>query len=131
MLPLRSSDVSSSLAVGKAARGRATTSTGSLACRLGGKSTRRFTGSERPARERHLAAHAGHLTHLSPADRKGLAAYGDEIPWYGWVGPPHEVLAHAEEVKAGGATELLYMPAGDDWIGMAERFYRAVSPVQG
>ena len=87
--------------------------------------------SERPARERHLAAHAGHLTHLSPADRKGLAAYGDEIPWYGWVGPPHEVLAHAEEVKAGGATELLYMPAGDDWIGMAERFYRAVSPVQG
>jgi len=86
--------------------------------------------SERPAEERHLAAHAGHLSHLTLADRKGLAACGDGFPWYGWVGDKADILARAEEVRGGGATELLYTPAGDDLIGLAESFYDAVSSVQ-
>lgn len=86
--------------------------------------------SERSAPERHLAAHSGHLSHLSVADRKGLAAHGDDVPWYGWVGEKADILSRAEEAKAGGTTELMYMPAGDDLIGLAERFFDAVSSVQ-
>src|SRR5262249_941592 len=42
--------------------------------------------SERSAApERHLAVHSGHCTHLNVADRIGLAAFGADIPWNGWV----------------------------------------------
>ena len=87
--------------------------------------------SERPPEERHLAVHSGHLSHLSVADRKALEAHGGQIPWFGWVCGKEEALAKAREAEAGGATELLYLPAGDELIDLAERFHDAVSPVQG
>jgi len=87
--------------------------------------------SERPEPERHLAVHSGHCTHLNDADRKAVAAYGDAVPWWGWVGEADDVRKRAEETAAAGTTELLYTPAGDDLIGQAETFYRAVESVQG
>jgi 5,10-methylenetetrahydromethanopterin reductase len=81
--------------------------------------------------ERHLAVHFGHCTHLNEADRLGLAAFGEQIPWNGWVGPAEDLRKRAEQTAAAGTTELLYTPAGDDLIGEAERFYAALQPVQG
>jgi 5,10-methylenetetrahydromethanopterin reductase len=81
--------------------------------------------------ERHLAVHHSHCTHLSDADRLGLAAFGEAIPWNGWVGDAADLRARAEASAAAGTTELLYTPAGDDLIGEAERFYDAVRSVQG
>jgi len=86
--------------------------------------------SERPEQERHLAVHYSHCTHLSEADRKGIAAFGDEIPWHGWVGEPEQVRERAEESAAAGTTEILYTPAGDNLLRQAETFYRALESVQ-
>ena len=85
---------------------------------------------ERPEGERHLAVHSGHCTHLNEADRAGLAAFGEAIPWAGWVGSAEDVLARAQASRAAGVTELLYTPAGDDLVGQAETFYRAVESVR-
>ncbi|MFK7894880.1 MAG: LLM class flavin-dependent oxidoreductase [Myxococcota bacterium] len=87
--------------------------------------------SERPADARHLAVHHSHCTHLSTADRKALAAFGDAIPWSGWVGEKDAILARGEAAAAAGTTEILYTPAGDDLIGQIETFYDALAPVQG
>ena len=86
--------------------------------------------SERPEEERHLAVHYSHVTHLSDADRRALAAFGDEIPWHGWVGEADAIRKRAEESAGAGTTELLYTPAGDDLIGEAERLLQAVEPVR-
>ena len=87
--------------------------------------------SQRPdPAERHLAVHYGHCTHLSDADRIGLAAFGEQIPWQGWVGSAEDLRKRAEQSAAAGTTELLYTPAGDDLIGEAERFYEAMKPLQ-
>jgi 5,10-methylenetetrahydromethanopterin reductase len=83
------------------------------------------------AAEHHLAVHYGHCTHLSDADRIGLAAFGDQIPWQGWVGSAEDLRKRAEQSAAAGTTELLYTPAGDDLVGEAERFYEALQPLQG
>ena len=87
--------------------------------------------SERPERERHLAVHSGHCTHLSEADRRGIASFGDNVPWHGWVGEAGDLLERAEASRAAGTTEILYTPAGDNLLGQAETFYRAVESVQG
>lgn len=86
--------------------------------------------SERGEEERHLAVHYSHCTHLSTADRRGIAAFGDAIPWHGWVGEAHDVRKRAEESAAAGTSEILYTPAGDDLLGQAETFYRAVESLQ-
>jgi 5,10-methylenetetrahydromethanopterin reductase len=87
--------------------------------------------AERPDEsERHLAVHYGHCTHLSQADRLGLAAFGENIPWSGWVGSAEDLLERAEASASAGTTELLYTPAGDDLIGEAERFYEVMKPLQ-
>lgn len=88
--------------------------------------------AERPDEaERHLAVHFGHCSHLNDADRLGLAAFGADIPWHGWVGEAEGLRKRAEASAAAGATELLYTPAGDDPIGEAERFHAALAGVQG
>ena len=52
------------------------------------------------------------------------------IPWHGWVGDAEAARQRAEESAASGTTELLYTPAGDDLLGQAEAFYRAVESVK-
>jgi len=88
--------------------------------------------AERPSRaERHLAVHYSHCTHLSDADRLGLAAFGAEIAWHGWVGDAENLRKRAEETAAAGTTGILYTRAGDALIGGAERFYEALRSLQG
>lgn len=87
--------------------------------------------SERPEHERHLAVHESHCTHLSVADRKGIAAFGSDVPWQGWVGEADDLRRRAEESRSRGATEILYTPAGDDLLGQAQAFYHAVESLQG
>jgi 5,10-methylenetetrahydromethanopterin reductase len=84
----------------------------------------------RPERERHLAVHSGHCTHLNDADRLGLAAFGDTLPGIGWVDEAAAMRARAEQAAAAGSTEILYTPAGDDLIGQAEAFHAALAPLQ-
>jgi 5,10-methylenetetrahydromethanopterin reductase len=86
--------------------------------------------SERPEGQRHLAVHSGHCTHPNAADRLAFEAWGDEIPWHGWVGEADDIRQRAEASAAAGATELLYTPAGDDLLGQAETFYDAVKTVR-
>jgi 5,10-methylenetetrahydromethanopterin reductase len=86
--------------------------------------------SERPEAERHLAAHYSHCTHLSTADRRGLAAFGDDVPWHGWVGEAEALRERAEAAVNAGTTEILYTPAGDDLLGQTETFFEALSPLR-
>jgi 5,10-methylenetetrahydromethanopterin reductase len=85
--------------------------------------------SERTEEERHLAVHYSHCTHLSTADRKAIAAFGDAVPWHGWVGEAGAVRKRAEESAAAGVTEILYTPAGDNLLGQAETFFEAVGSI--
>lgn len=82
--------------------------------------------AERPERERHLAVHHGHVTHLSKADRLALATFGGHVPWNGWVDEAEAIRARARQAKAAGTTELLFVPSGDDLAREAEAFFGAV-----
>lgn len=70
--------------------------------------------AERPEGERHLAVHEGHASHVVDRDRAAIDAAGDLLGGFGWVGSPGDVRARADAAFAGGATELLYTPAGPD-----------------
>ncbi len=85
--------------------------------------------AERPERERHLAVHDGHVTHLTAADRKALATFKGQIPWHGWVGEADAIRKRADEAAAAGTTELLFVPSGDDLIREAEAFFGAMERV--
>lgn len=84
----------------------------------------------RPERERHLAVHAGHVTHLNRADRLALATFGGQIPWFGWVGEAANIRSRAKEAEAAGTTDLLFVPSGDDAVREAEAFFAAVGDMQ-
>ena len=96
----------------------------------GGQAWLDVIADERPERERHLAVHGGHVTHLGRADRAALATFGGQIPWYGWVGDAADVRARAEKARAAGTTEILYVPSGDDLVREAEAFFGAVGSLQ-
>ena len=70
--------------------------------------------AERPAAERHLAVHEGHVTHVAPRDRVLIDAAGSMIGMLGWVGTREQIRERAEAAIAAGATELMYTPAGPD-----------------
>ena len=67
----------------------------------------------------------------TPPEKCSSAAYGDSVPWWGWVGEAEAVRKRAEESAAAGTSEILYTPAGDDLLGQAETFFRAVESVKG
>ena len=83
----------------------------------------------RPEGERHLAAHAGHVTHLTDRDRE-LAlegAWAMKGPGFTWVGDAGEIRARAEASAAAGVTEILYTPAGPDVVGEVRRMAEALA----
>lgn len=97
----------------------------------GGKIWLETIAAERPESERHLAVHAGHVTHLTRADRLALDTFGGNVPWNGWVGDAANILARAQEAKAAGTTDLLFVATGDDPLREATAFYEAVRSLQG
>jgi 5,10-methylenetetrahydromethanopterin reductase len=70
--------------------------------------------AERPEGERHLAVHEGHVTHVTPRDRKLVDQAGPLISMMGWAGTAAQIRDKAEAAIAAGATEILYTPAGPD-----------------
>ena len=82
--------------------------------------------AERPEGERHLAVHAGHVTHVVERDRAVVEAAGDLLGGFGWVGDAGAVRAQADAAFAAGATELLYTPAGPDIAHEMQAFASAI-----
>src|SRR5215213_78717 len=68
---------------------------------------------ERPAGERHLAVHEGHVTNVMPRDADVLALAGDALGTTGWVGTADVIHQRAVDVAAAGADDLMFTPAGD------------------
>lgn len=67
----------------------------------------------RPAAERHLAAHEGHVTELTARDRVALTD-NPLLGAMGWVGSRAQIRERADAALAGGSTEIMYTPAGPD-----------------
>ncbi|MDT3446052.1 MULTISPECIES: LLM class flavin-dependent oxidoreductase [unclassified Pseudofrankia] len=68
--------------------------------------------AERPARERHLAAHQGHLCTVTERDRPLVDAAGPAILGSGWTGDAATIAARLDEAGDAGVTEVVYMPVG-------------------
>ena len=61
-----------------------------------------------------------------PRDREVLAAAGDLLAGFGWIGDRDEIRAKADAAYAAGATEILYTPAGPDLAREITEFAAAV-----
>lgn len=70
--------------------------------------------AERPEGQRHLVVHEGHVSHVTDRDRIVIDAAGDAIANTNWIGTPGELRERAQAAIDGGATEILYTPAGPD-----------------
>ena len=83
----------------------------------------------RPEGQRHLAAHEGHVTHLTDRDRRFAleGAWAMKGPGFTWIGDAAEIRARAEQSAAAGVTELLYTPAGPDVVGEVRRMAEALA----
>ncbi len=81
----------------------------------------------RPAGQRHLAVHEGHLVVVNERDRPVLDVAGDALLTVGWTGDPASVAARMDAVGAAGITEAVYGPAGPDIARELEAFAAAVS----
>ncbi|PQP19556.1 methylene-tetrahydromethanopterin reductase [Rhodococcus opacus] len=81
---------------------------------------------EVPARERHLAIHAGHLVSMNVADTAawdgGAHVLLEQVTT---TGTADAVAQKVADLAAGGVTEILYQPIGDI-RGELERFAAAV-----
>jgi 5,10-methylenetetrahydromethanopterin reductase len=82
--------------------------------------------AERPAGERHLAVHEGHVVTITDRDAPVLDAAGDALLRSGWTGDVAAVRARAEAAAESGITELLYTPAGSDVVRELDSFIAAV-----
>jgi 5,10-methylenetetrahydromethanopterin reductase len=91
----------------------------------GGAEWRRRIESERPEGERHLAVHEGHVEVVPARERFLLDAAGPLLMQSGWTGDAASVRARIEKAAAGGATEIVYMPAGPDIPRELAAFARA------
>ena len=81
----------------------------------------------RPEGERHLAAHEGHVTDLTPRDRAALAG-NPLLGVMGWVGTKSQIRERAEAAVAGGSTEIMFTPAGPDIARELRAFADALRP---
>jgi 5,10-methylenetetrahydromethanopterin reductase len=91
----------------------------------GGAEWRRRVEAERPEGERHLAVHEGHVEVIPERERFLLEAAGPLLTHSGWTGDAASVRARIEKAAAGGATEIVYMPAGPDIPRELAAFARA------
>ncbi|TDP94914.1 LLM class flavin-dependent oxidoreductase [Labedaea rhizosphaerae] len=94
----------------------------------GGRGWRTALEAERPARERHLVAHQGHLQSLTERDRLLVDAAGPGLLAPGWSGDAAEIRRRIDEAAAAGVTEIVYVPAGPDRDRELTAFATAARP---
>jgi 5,10-methylenetetrahydromethanopterin reductase len=90
----------------------------------GGEHWRAALEAERPARERHLIAHQGHLSRLTGRDRDVATAAGPALLEPGWSGDAASIAARFD---AADVTEVVYVPAGPDLAGELTAFAAATA----
>ena len=78
--------------------------------------------AERPADERHLIVHEGHVTELTERDQILVDNAGDMLGAMGWVGSAAEIKDKVQAAADAGVTEILYTPAGPDLARELEAF---------
>jgi 5,10-methylenetetrahydromethanopterin reductase len=92
----------------------------------GGGEWRARLEAERPAAERHLAMHEGHLAAVTDRDRSLLDAAGPALlSATGWTGTADVVRGHLDEAARSGATEIVMAMAGPDIPRELRAFARA------
>jgi 5,10-methylenetetrahydromethanopterin reductase len=83
--------------------------------------------AERPAGERHLVVHEGHVVTVTERDEALLDAAGPELLGSGWTGDRASVRARLEQAEAAGATEVIDTPVGPDIARELEAFASAAA----
>lgn len=84
-----------------------------IEARPGGTEWRARIEAERPANERHLAVHEGHLVAITERDKPLLERAGPALLDTGWVGNDEKIQGHLAEAAKQGATEIVMGMAGD------------------
>jgi len=79
----------------------------------GGAAWRARVEGERPAKERHLALHEGHLAMVTERDRQLIDAAGPGL-LTGWTGPAETIRGHLDDAVREGVTEVVMGMAGPD-----------------
>lgn len=93
----------------------------------GGPAWRSSVEAARPASERHLVVHEGHVTHVTDRDRPLLDDEASMHATFGWTAPAAQLGERAAQAAAAGVTELLYTPAGPDVARELEAFASALT----
>jgi 5,10-methylenetetrahydromethanopterin reductase len=70
--------------------------------------------AERPANERHLVVHQGHLVAVTERDRPLLEVAGERLMASPFAGTPTEVARAVEQMGDLGVTEIAFNPVGPD-----------------
>jgi 5,10-methylenetetrahydromethanopterin reductase len=97
-----------------------------LASRPGGASWRAAIEAARPADERHLVVHEGHLNYVKELDQPLVDAADASLLEAGWTGEAKVVAERFAAAAAAGVTDVLYNPAGPDIVGELRAFAEAV-----
>ena len=91
----------------------------------GGPEWRARLEAERPAAERHLALHEGHLVAVSERDQPLIALAGPALLGMHWSGNDEVIQGHLARTAAAGATEVAMAMAGPDIPRAIKAFARA------
>ena len=91
----------------------------------GGREWRERIDGERPASERHLSVHEGHLVSVTERDRPTLDAAGPGLLDTGWTGDAATFQRRLDEAASVGINELIVTPAGPAIDDELERFAKA------
>lgn len=79
-----------------------------------------------PAGTRHLALHEGHLLRVTPRDEDVVRQNLGLLSLVTVTGSAQQLRDRVAGFQAGGLTELVYQPTGDDLEGELERFIGAL-----
>ena len=91
----------------------------------GGREWRERIDGERPAAERHLAVHEGHLVAVTERDRPTLDAAGPSLLDTGWTGDTATFQRRLDQAASVGINEVIVTPAGPAIDDELERFAKA------
>jgi 5,10-methylenetetrahydromethanopterin reductase len=83
--------------------------------------------AERPARERHLLVHEGHMAAVSDRDQPLVEAAGPGLLAAGWTGTKEQIRARFFEAESKGVTEVVMAMADPDIPAALRAFARAAN----